>query len=67
MMLRTVQVLMATLLIAGAIIGCLWVLGIIDPTEAKTNMLRIGGVIAICLVATVAMIGIFSLGGGPKD
>ena len=67
MLLRTIQVLIATLLIAGAIIGSLWVLGVIDPTEAKTSMTQIGGVIGICLIVAIAMIGIFSLGGNHAE
>jgi hypothetical protein len=66
MLLRTVQVLVATLLIAGAIIGSLWVLGILDPMEAKTSMTQIGGVVGICLVAAFVMIGVFSIGSN-KD
>lgn len=62
MLLRTVQVLVATLLVAGAIIGSLWVLGLIDAIAARTSFTQIGGVIAICLVAAVVMIGVFSIG-----
>lgn len=67
MLLRTIQVLIATLLIAGAIIGSLWVLGVIDPTEAKTTMTQIGGVIGICLIAAIAMIGLFNIGGSRSE
>ncbi|MEM7466327.1 MAG: hypothetical protein AAF387_05520 [Pseudomonadota bacterium] len=62
MLLRTIQVLSATLLLAGAIIGSLWVLGIVDPTAAKTSITQIGGVIGICLIAALAMMAIFSVG-----
>ena len=62
MMLRTIQVIVAALLVAGAIIGSLWVLGVIDPTEAKTSMAQIGGVLGICLVAALVMMAVFSIG-----
>lgn len=61
--LRTVQVLTATLLIALAAIGSMWVLGLIDPAAAKTSALRIGGVLGICLVTALAMAAVFSIGG----
>ena len=67
MLLRTVQILIATLLTAGAIIGSLWVLGVIDPTEAKTTMSQIGGVIGICLIVAIAMIGLFNIGGSHSE
>ena len=66
MLLRTVQVLIATLLIAAAIIGSLWVLGILDPVQAKTSITQIVGVLGICLVAALVMIGVFSIGAN-KD
>ena len=67
MMLRTVQVIVAALLIAGAIIGSLWILGVIDPTEAKTSMQQIGGVLGICLVAALIMTALFSIGPRNND
>lgn len=69
MLLRTVQILLATLLIAAAIIGSLWVLGILDPVQAKTSITQIGGVLGICLVAAFVMIGVFSIGAnrGPGE
>ncbi len=66
-LLRTIQVLIATLLIAIATIGILWVLGLIDPAAAQTSAYRIGGVIGICLVAALAMVAIFSIGGNKSD
>ncbi len=62
MLLRTFQVLAATLLLTGAIIGSLWVLGILDPVEAKTSFTQIGGVLGVCLIAALLMLGIFSIG-----
>ena len=62
MLLRTIQVVVATLLLAGAIIGSLWVLGILNPAEAKTSIAQISGVLGICLFVAVVMIGIFSIG-----
>ena len=63
MLLRTFQVLLATLLIALAPIGSLWVLGFIDVAEAKTSMRQIGGVLGICLITGLIMVGVFSIGG----
>lgn len=67
MVIRTIQVIVAALLIAGAIIGSLWVLGIIDPTEAKTSLTQIGGVLGICLVAALIMMAVFSIGPRNSD
>lgn len=67
MLLRTVQVLIATLLIALATIAIMWVLGLIDPAAAKTSAYRIGGVLGICLVAALGMVAVFSIGGGRGD
>ena len=66
-LLRTVQVLVATLLIALSTIGVMWVLGLIDPAAAKTSAMRIGGVLGICLVAALAMVAVFSIGASKKD
>jgi len=66
-LLRTMQVLVATLLIALATIGVMWVLGLIDPAAAKTSAQRIGGVLGICLVTAVAMVAVFSIGGKKSD
>lgn len=66
-LLRTIQVLVATLLIAIATIGTMWVLGLIDPAAAKTSAYRIGGVLGICLVAALAMVAVFSIGGNKSD
>ncbi len=65
--LRTVQVLAATLLVALATLGVLWVLGFIDPAAAKTSAVRIGGVLGICLVAALAMVAVFSIGGRKSE
>ena len=67
MVIRTIQVIVAALLIAGAIIGSLWVLGIIDPTEAKTSLTQIGCVLGICLVAALIMMAVFSIGPRNSD
>ena len=67
MLLRTIQVLVATLLIALATIGIMWLLGLIDPTAAKTSAYRIGGVLGICLVAALGMVAVFSIGRGKSD
>jgi len=66
-LLRTVQVLVATLLIALSTIGVMWGLGLIDPAAAKTSAMRIGGVLGICLVAALAMVAVFSIGASKKD
>ncbi len=65
--LRTVQVLMAILLVALATIASMWILGLIDPAAAKTSVMRIGGVLGICLVAALAMVAVFSIGRGKSD
>jgi len=65
--LRTGQVLVAGLLVALAILGILWVLGLIEPAAAKTSALRIGGVLGICLVAALAMAAVFRIGGRKPD
>jgi hypothetical protein len=67
MLFRTVQVLIATLLIALATIGIMWVLGLIDPAAAQTSAYRIGGVLGICLVAALAMVAVFAIGGNKTD
>ena len=67
MILRTIQVIVAALLIASAIIGSLWVLGVVDPTEAKTSLTQIGGVLGICLVAALIMMAVFSIGPRKND
>ncbi len=64
---RTVQVLIATLLIALATIGIMWVLGLIDPAAAKTSAYRMGGVLGICLVAALGMVAVFSIGGNKHE
>lgn len=61
-LLRTLQVLAATLLVALASIGILWVLGLIDPAAAATSVVRIGAVLGICLVAALALVAVFSIG-----
>jgi hypothetical protein len=60
---RTIQVLAATLLVAFATLGIMWVLGLIEPAAAKASAMRIGGVLGICLVAALAMVAVFSIGG----
>ncbi len=67
MLWRTVQVLIATLLIAFATIGIMWVLGLIDPAAAKTSAYRMGGVFGICLLAALGVVAVFSLGGNKND
>jgi hypothetical protein len=46
--LRTIQVLIVTSLVASVSIGIMWALGVIDPAEAKTSAYRIGSVLGIC-------------------
>ena len=62
-LLRTVQVLLAVLLLAFATLGVFWVLGFIDPAQAKTSAMRIGGIVGICLAAALALVAVFSVGG----
>lgn len=64
---RTIQVLAATLLVAFATLGIMWVLGLIEPAAAKASAMRIGGVLGICLVAALAMVAVFSIGGRKSD
>lgn len=62
MVLRTFQVVLATIVIALAMVGIMWVLGLIEPAAAKASAYRIGGVLGICLVAALAMFAVFSVG-----
>lgn len=64
---RTIQVLAATLLVALTTLGIMWVLGLIEPAAAKASAMRIGGVLGICLVAALAMAVVFSIGGRKSD
>ncbi len=66
-LLRTGQVLVAGLLVALAILGILWVLGLIEPAAAGTSALRIGGVLGICLIAALAMAAVFRIGGRKQE
>jgi hypothetical protein len=66
-LLRTIQVLVATMLIAIATIAIMWVLGLIDPAAVKTSVYRIGGVLGICLLAALGMVAVFSIGGKNSD
>ncbi len=66
-LLRTIQVLVATMLIAVAIIAVMWMIGLIDPVAVKTSVYRIGGVLGICLLAAIGMVAVFSIGGKNSD
>ena len=66
-LLRTIQVLVATMLIALAIIAVMWMIGLIDPVAVKTSVYRIGGVLGICLLAAIGMVAVFSIGGKNSD
>ena len=46
-----------------AAVVSMWVLGLIEPAAAKASAMRIGGVLGICLVAALAMVAVFSIGG----
>ena len=62
-LLRTIQVLLAMLLIAAACIASMWILGVIDPLVAKTSFVNISSLLGIFLVAALAMTAVFSIGG----
>jgi hypothetical protein len=65
--LGTIQVLIATLLIAIASIGIMWTLGFIDPAAAKMSLYRIGTLLDIFLVAALAMVAVFSVRASKPD
>ena len=67
MMMKTVQILVAIIIIALATVGALWVLDLIDAAQAQATLYRLGGFIAICAVAAFALLAVFSLGGSGDD
>ena len=62
-LLRTIQMLVATILFALATIGIMWVLGVTDLAAAQLFAYRIGGVLGICLATSVFCIS----GKQPKN
>lgn len=59
---RTIQILLAIIIVAMSTIGILWILGLIDLQSAKMSAYQIGGVLGVCLLAALFMVAVFSIG-----
>jgi hypothetical protein len=67
-LLRTIQILVATILFAFATISIMWVPGVIDLAAAQLSAYRIGGVLGICLAIAVGLAAMFGISDKqPKD